>query len=147
PSEITRAITGGDGLLLRLGVLRQAEPVAAAVNEDRLNAIGILGWRRRELNAAAFQFFVGGATIVGVEDAATHQASVEQRAQMPNGFLVELAEDHRLVEHQFQVGLVLWADGEPAKAAFHREVGANLEAKLVPVEVERLVVVEHKDSR
>ena len=56
-------------------MLCQAEPVAAPGNEDHLDTVGIPGWWRGELDATAFQFFVGGAAIVGIEDAAAQVAS------------------------------------------------------------------------
>src|SRR5262245_6520235 len=69
------------------------------------------------------------------------------RADQARTSPIELAKDHRLVEHELQVGLILRSDGEPAKAALHRKVGARLETKLIRVEVERLVIVEHKNGR
>src|SRR4029450_5789500 len=124
-----------------LGALGHAEPVARVVAESRLDAIEALGWLRQEADAALAEVCVCGSTVVGLERPCSARALGDERLHLLSSLLV-----HHWRPWNEQDELVVRPAGriygQPAEVV-HRGVGIHLEAELLCVERERLVLVEH----
>jgi hypothetical protein len=125
--------------------LGHAEPVAAVVAQRRLDAVEALAWLGQEVHSLSAQLGVRALAIVGPQYAGAQHALRDEPLHLLGRFLVH----HRgagLEQDQLVVRLARRGDGQPAEVV-HSRVGVHLEAELVGVEGERLVLVEHPDGR
>src|SRR5215207_488300 len=128
--------------------LDQPERVAGRVAEAGIDAVGTFGGLLGELDAAGLELLVGGPAVLGPEDEAARSALRHDLLHLVGGRRVEHGRSGH-VEGEGDVRLADGADREPAVAA---ELGqghvlAQLEAELLGVEGERLVLVVDPDVR
>src|SRR5581483_4686362 len=107
---------------LLLGALSQAEPVPAVVLEDGLDAIALFFRRGNEFDAFAPQFVLRFPAVILVEDARAQRPALHQCANLVGGGFVHPARCLRLVQDNFEIGLALWCDGQPAEPTIHFDI-------------------------
>src|SRR5262249_54298523 len=124
-----------------------AEPVAGVILADRLDGVELLLRLARELHALGLQLGIGRAAVIGLEDPDPERTLLDELAQRRRA----LGAAHRplldLHQRKPQIGLRLRADRQPAEAVVHRRVIAHLKPELVPIEMERFLLVEDMDDR
>ena len=83
-------------------VLVEAEPVPGVVAKQGLDAVGPLGRLLQEGNALGLQLLVGGADVVGLDDAGAHRALGDQPEEglgdLGNGDEIPLAPGNTWIE-------------------------------------------------
>ena len=127
-------------------LLRLEDPdgVAERVADAHVGAVEVVRGLLGEVgDAALLEGLVQRPGVVGVEDEAAHGALGDQLAELLGGRLV-VERRAGLLEGDLASGFAGDAHGQPAVVAL-LEVLALLEAELVDVEVERLVLVEDLD--
>src|SRR5215204_2710074 len=147
-SENADKPTGGRRAALPPG-LGEAEPVPRVVLYDSFDAVELLLRRRDELDTLRAQALVVAVDVVGLEDADAEGAALDQPFYLLGLLGVEHGPGSQRGEDDLEVRLPLWAQRQPADIALvgHGHVGAHLEAELVPVELECLLLIRHEYRR
>ena len=146
PARPGRRTARGWGVQRLGGRLDEAHVVAERVAQAAVDAVEVLGRLLGELDALGLELLVGAAAVVGGEPGGeAGRALGDEVADLRGGRVVHGGRAGPL-EQDLAVGVAGDADGQPAHEA-EVDVGADLEAELADVEVERLVLVEDEDAR
>src|SRR5690606_11774826 len=130
-----------------LRVLHEADAVAERVPDREVDPVELLGGLLGDLHALRPQCLTHGVGVVGYEaDGEARGALGDQFADLLRGLRVH-AGRRGLLEEDVSVGDALGPNGQPAHLATEDHVGADLQAELAYVEVQRLVLVEDPDVR
>src|SRR5690348_9783770 len=126
--------------------LHHPELVAGGVAESCVHAVRLVGGLLRELDAARRELLVAGPAVLGREEEPARSALGQQVEDLLPRLVVEDRRAGNGHQHDRNV-LAGHTDGEPAEVPHlrHGRVLADLEAELVRVEGERLVLVVHPD--
>src|SRR5438067_4282319 len=129
---------GGD-----LGRLQDPDVVAEGVPDAAVDSVEVLGRLLRELHAALLQGLGRLPAVAGEQGEPADGALADQLPDLLAGGLV-VGRRTRLLQVDLMRGVAGHAHRQPARGA-GLDVAALLQAELVDVEVEGLVLVEDKD--